>query len=165
VERRGAGNHQCSRSIPLRWVPVLGGTCRFGDRAHPQVVGDLLVTVSPLTYQQLDRAGEAADADLPVTGIDYAEAGRLAELIGGRLPTSVEWEWLAAGPQRRPFPWGAQPWAPHLARLRGRAVEYEGPGPVGGCVAGATVRREALCCIPNSVGRNLEDCFWVQWLT
>jgi formylglycine-generating enzyme len=138
VERRGVGNHQCSRSIPLRWVPVLGGACRFGDRAHPQVVGDLLVTVSPLTYQQLDRAGEAADADLPVTGIDYAEAGRLAELIGGRLPTSVEWEWLAAGPQRRPFPWGAQPWAPHLARLRGRAVEYEGPGPVGGCVAGAT---------------------------
>jgi len=23
------------------------------------------------------------------------------------------------------------------------------------------VRREALCCIPDSVGRNLEDCFWV----
>ena len=23
------------------------------------------------------------------------------------------------------------------------------------------VRREALCCIPNTVGRNLEDCFWV----
>jgi hypothetical protein len=22
------------------------------------------------------------------------------------------------------------------------------------------VRREALCCIPNTVGRNLEDCFW-----
>jgi hypothetical protein len=27
------------------------------------------------------------------------------------------------------------------------------------------VRREALCCIPNTVGRNLEDCFWAQWLT
>jgi hypothetical protein len=27
------------------------------------------------------------------------------------------------------------------------------------------VRREALCCIPSTVGRNLEDCFWVQWLT
>jgi retron-type reverse transcriptase len=27
------------------------------------------------------------------------------------------------------------------------------------------VRREALCCIPNAVGRNLEDRFWVQWLT
>ncbi len=23
------------------------------------------------------------------------------------------------------------------------------------------VRRVALCCIPDSVGRNLEDCFWV----
>jgi retron-type reverse transcriptase len=22
------------------------------------------------------------------------------------------------------------------------------------------VRREALCCIPNTVGRNLEDRFW-----
>jgi len=27
------------------------------------------------------------------------------------------------------------------------------------------VRREALCCIPNIVGRNLEECSWVQWLT
>jgi hypothetical protein len=27
------------------------------------------------------------------------------------------------------------------------------------------VRRAALCCIPNAVGRNLEDCFWVRWLT
>jgi hypothetical protein len=30
---------------------------------------------------------------------------------------------------------------------------------------GYIVRREALCCIPNTVGRNLEDRFWVQWLT
>jgi RNA-directed DNA polymerase len=27
------------------------------------------------------------------------------------------------------------------------------------------VRREALCCIPNAVGRNSEGGFWVQWLT
>ena len=27
------------------------------------------------------------------------------------------------------------------------------------------VRRVALCCIPNTVGRNLEDRFWAQWLT
>jgi RNA-directed DNA polymerase len=27
------------------------------------------------------------------------------------------------------------------------------------------VRREALCCIPNAVGRNLEGGFWAQWLT
>lgn len=132
------GYRRGPRSIPLCWVPVLGGTCRFGDNARTHAVGDLLVAVTPLTYRQLDRAGDAADADLPVTGVDQAEACRLAELVGGRLPTSVEWEWLAGGPQRRLFPWGAQPWAPHLARLRGAPVEHEGPGPVGGCVAGAT---------------------------
>lgn len=119
-------------------VPILGGTCRFGDSARPEVVGDLLVAITPLTYRQLDRAGEATDADLPVTGVDHADARRLAELVGGRLPTSVEWEWLAGGPQRRPFPWGTQPWAPHLSRLRGPVAEYEGPGPVGSYVAGAT---------------------------
>ena len=136
-EHHGAGTgYRCS--IPLCWVPILGGICRFGDSARPEVVGDLLVAVTPLTYRQLDRAEEAADADLPVTGVDHADACRLAELVGGLLPTSVEWEWLAGGPQRRPFPWGAQPWAPHLARLRGPGVEYEGPGPVGGYAAGAT---------------------------
>ncbi len=125
-------------SIPLRWVPIPGGTCRFGDTARPRPVGDLLVAVAPLTYGQLGRAGDAGRLDMPVTGIDYAEACRLAELVGGRLPTSVEWEWLAAGPERRPFPWGEQPWSPHLARLRGPATEHEGPGPVGGHGEGAT---------------------------
>lgn len=122
----------------LRWTPVPGGTCRFGDNARPHVVGDLLVAVTPFTYRQLDRVGEAADADLPVTGVDHAEAGRIAELVGGRLPTSVEWEWLAGGPHRRLFPWGDQPWVAHLARLRGPGVQYEGPGRVGGYLAGAT---------------------------
>jgi hypothetical protein len=27
------------------------------------------------------------------------------------------------------------------------------------------VRREAPCCIPGIVGRNLEGGFWVEWLT
>lgn len=124
--------------MPLCWMPILGGTFRFGDSYSLRVVGDLLVAVTPLTYRQLDRVRETADADLPVTGIDHAEACRLAELVGGRLPTSVEWEWLAGGPQRRPFPWGETPWAPHRARLRGTAVEHDGPASVGGYAAGAT---------------------------
>ena len=127
-----------SGSIPLCWVPVLGGVCRFGDSARPRVVEDLLVAVTALTYRQLDHAGEVVDDDLPVTGVDHAEACRLAELVGGRLLTSVEWEWLASGPQRRLFPWGAQPWESHLGRLRGPVAEHEGPGSVGGHLAGAT---------------------------
>lgn len=134
----GVGYRRGPPSMPLRWVRITGGTCRFGDSANPTLVKDLLVAITPLTYRQLDRAGEVADADLPVTGIGYAEASRLAALVGGRLPTSVEWEWLAGGPRRRPYPWGEQPWAPHLARLRDPAAEYEGPGPVSSYLAGAT---------------------------
>lgn len=138
--RRGTGTdlrrYRCR--TPLRWVSISGGTCRFGDTARPRPVGDLLVAVTPLTYGSLGGAGEVDDPDMPVTGIDYTEACRLAELVSGRLPTSVEWEWLAAGPEQRLFPWGEQPWSPHLARLHGPDTNYEGPGPVGAYVEGAT---------------------------
>lgn len=134
----GIDLRRCRCRKPLRWVSIPGGTCRSGDSARPRPVADLLVAVTPLTYGQLGGTGEAGDPDMPVTGIDYAEACRLAELVGGRLPTSVEWEWLAAGPEQRVFPWGKQPWSPQLARLRGLGTAHEGPGPVGGHVEGAT---------------------------
>jgi len=138
--RQGTGIdlRRCRSGTSLCWVSIPGGTCRFGDTARPRPVGDLLVAVTPLTYGQLGLAGEVSDSDMPVTGIDYAEACRLAELFGGRLPTSVEWEWLAAGPEQRLFPWGEQPWSPYLARLRGPDTVHEGPGRVGGHVEGAT---------------------------
>lgn len=140
VGQQGGGTEvgHCPLAMPLRWVPVPGGTCRFGDAGRLRLVGDLLVAVTPLTYGQLEHAGDAADPDMPVTGVSYAEANRLAQLVGARLPTSVEWEWLAAGPTRRPFPWGTQPWAPRLAHLSGPSAEHEGPGPVGGYGEGAT---------------------------
>ena len=123
---------------PLLWAPVPGGTCRFGDAGRPRPVADLLVAVTPLTYRQLDRAGDVFDPDLPVTGIDHEVAGRLAAVVGGRLPSSVEWEWLAAGPEQRTFPWGGQPWSPSLARLRGPGSDHDSPGPVGCHPHGAT---------------------------
>jgi formylglycine-generating enzyme required for sulfatase activity len=122
----------------LRWVQIPGGTCRFGDAARPLPVEDLLVALTPLTYGQAGRGDDVGDPDLPVTDVDHAEAGRLAALVGGRLPTSVEWEWAAAGPDRRTFPWGERPWTPRLARLRGPGADHDGPGPVAGHVDGAT---------------------------
>lgn len=76
----GTGEGRGAESMPLRWVPISGGTCRFGDSGRRRVVGDLLVTVTPLTYRQLGRAGEADDADLPITSVGHAEACQLAEL-------------------------------------------------------------------------------------
>jgi formylglycine-generating enzyme len=118
----------------VHWILVPGGTCHYGDAAKPRTVVDLLVAPTPLTRRQTghdDRAG------LPVTGLDHAEAARLAAEVGGRLPTSVEWEWIAAGAERRPYPWGEQPWTPERAVLTAEGSTPRGPQPVGQHPAGA----------------------------
>lgn len=120
---------------PLHWVLVPGGTCRYGDAARPREVADLLVARTPLTWRQL---GLGDRSDLPVTGIDHPEATRLAARVGGRLPTSVEWEWIAAGPDRRLFPWGDGPWTPERAVLTGDGHAPRRLQPVGRRPAGAS---------------------------
>lgn len=112
----------------VRWIPVPGGTCLFGDAAKPRRVPDLLVAETPLTWRQ-HRAGDLSDR--PVTGIDHDDAIRLATAAGGRLPTSVEWEWIAAGPHRHRYPWGDDAWTPRRAVLTGEGNTPLGPLPCG----------------------------------
>ncbi|GIL29058.1 hypothetical protein NUM_43120 [Actinocatenispora comari] len=121
---------------PLRWIPVAGGTCLYGDAQRTRPIRDLLVSATVLTYGQLGWS--SSDPDLPITGADHAEADRLAVALGGRLPTSAEWEWIASGPARRLYPWGNQPWAPPLAQLSGAGCAPDRPGRVGAHPAGAT---------------------------
>ncbi|WP_327009689.1 formylglycine-generating enzyme family protein [Dactylosporangium sp. NBC_01737] len=118
----------------VRWLLVPGGTCLYGDARKPRTVPDLLVAATPLTLSQCG----AGDVDLPVTGISYDDAVRLAAEAGGRLPSSVEWEWIAAGPDRRDYPWGGEPWTPDRALLTGPGRAPRGPQPVGQHPAGAT---------------------------
>jgi len=49
---------------------------------------------------------ERAEPGQPVTGVTPAEAERFCRFVGGRLPTSAEWIFAAAGPTGRRFPWG-----------------------------------------------------------
>ncbi|MER5642066.1 SUMF1/EgtB/PvdO family nonheme iron enzyme [Kitasatospora sp. NPDC002227] len=99
------------------WLPIRGGTCLFGDRQRRVAVPDLEWTATPVTWAQA-RQGSSA---LPLTGLAHEEAVRLAAELGGRLPRSSEWEWAAAGPDRRLYPWGDEEPGPVRANLRGGA--------------------------------------------
>jgi iron(II)-dependent oxidoreductase len=111
-------------AVEVDWVKVAGGICSYGDSpGRPVAVGDLWWTRTVLTCGQVRGVGAevpaGVDALLPWTSADHAAATRIAGAMGGRLPWSVEWEWMAAGPLRRRYPWGEQLWSPQRANLRG----------------------------------------------
>lgn len=116
------------------WVLVPGGQCRYGDDARPRPVSALWWTATPVTRRQLGITGRAAA--LPVTAVSHPDAQAIAASLGGRLPSSPEWEWMAAGPARRRYPWGDACWQPGLAVLRPAGAAA--PLPAGSCPAGAT---------------------------
>jgi len=134
--------------MELSWVFVPAGTCLFGDRARPVAVPNLWWAQTAVTRGQagLDR-GERAESDLPVTGISHDEAAEIARALGGRLPRSVEWEWMAGGPAPRIFPWGDEPWDPLRANLR--PSEHLRPLPVGSFTNGMT--REGMLDVAGNV--------------
>ncbi|MFD4479861.1 formylglycine-generating enzyme family protein [Streptomyces sp. NPDC058471] len=91
---------------PVQWVRVDGGDLSAGEWHRAQRIPVLWWSDTPLS-----RDG------FPHTGMDLCQARSLAETLGGRVPTSSEWEWMAAAGQRR-YPWGnSEPTAAH-ANLR-----------------------------------------------
>lgn len=89
----------------ISWVLVAGnGT-----------IDSLWWSQTPLTCAQAVCPG----GDLPMVNLSWDQTHEVAEAVDARVPTLAEWEFMAAGPQRRRFPWGSQPWTPDRANLRG----------------------------------------------
>jgi sulfatase modifying factor 1 len=114
-------------SMKLEWIEVPGGVCQYGDEGRPVAVRTLLWSRTPVTYGHTFDSPAGLGPRFPVTGVDHVEATLIAQQLGGRLPRSVEWEWMAAGPQRRRWPWGDQEWQPAYANLHDSGWETTTP--------------------------------------
>ncbi|WP_019632247.1 formylglycine-generating enzyme family protein [Actinomadura atramentaria] len=93
----------------------------------------------PVTWALAEDLGEARRTGAaPATGFDWPHAVRIAAAMGGRLPTSAEWEWMAGGGHRR-YPWGDdEPGYDGPLRANLRGLGLGGPSPVGSFPDGAT---------------------------
>ena len=98
---------------------------RYGHPDEPPGHG-----YAPLGWSEVSR--DAAEAALPVTGVDWFCAWAYARFAGRRLPTEAEWERAARGKTARLWPWGDTWDVNRYTVLRG------GPAPVGSIEAGKT---------------------------
>ena len=86
------------------------------------------------------RVCDSTIADDPVTNVTLMQASEYCTWIGRRLPTEIEWEWTARGPEQRRYPTGNE--QPNAGSVNLRDPEVQGRDrtvwPVGAATADRT---------------------------
>ena len=67
---------------------------------------------------------------LPVSGVNWFDAREFCQWRSARLPTELEWEKAARGPDGLEYPWGNE-WDPKVTNTRDDGKWEEGVAPVG----------------------------------
>ena len=79
----------------------------YMDRA--EVSNESYREFSRATGRDIPAASQELPASFPAVNVSYDEAAAFCAWAGKRLPTDVEWEKAARGPEGRLYPWGDQP--------------------------------------------------------
>jgi formylglycine-generating enzyme len=85
---------------------------------------------------RIDWAMQLRNPGWPVVSLFHREAVEYCDWAGVRLPTEEEWEWAAAGRERRKYPWGDEDPTPSHANYSDSGLDA--PTPVGSYPRGAT---------------------------
>ncbi len=101
-------------------IDIPAGTFLAGPDKRPVMLKQFLIDATEVTsgdfcdLMPCDKP--PADRDLPIVNITIAQARMFAMRVGKRLPTPLEWERAARGPNGNLFPWGDSP-DPTLANV------------------------------------------------
>jgi formylglycine-generating enzyme required for sulfatase activity len=116
-----------------------------GERFPRTRVGDFRLDVAEVTFERWRTCTEcearSGAPGLPVTNVTPAQAEAFCRRQHGRLPTSAEWVWAAAGGAARRYAWGNSGLVCRRAAFgleHGPCANLNGPELVGSRPDGAT---------------------------